>query len=115
MASTRNRNSAGDYAMETYAYSKRESFLTKHESVGEVYLPCNGLLGQKCPSSLLSNNYTDVESFLFGIGSTNLVAPKYDVKPDLIPKKFHSIANRPTLIMPEEFVLDKNQRPMFSR
>ena len=113
MASTRNRNTPGDYAIETAAYTKQEKFTTKHQSVGEMYFPDNGLLGHKCPSHLLSNNSADVESFLFGIGSTNLVQPKGEVNAEMKTKKFLSIADRTPLIMPETFTVDSHQRPLF--
>jgi hypothetical protein len=61
----------------------------------------------------LSANYSDVESFLFGIGSTNLVSPKSDPIPDIQQYKSLNIIDKTPLIMPEQLTVQSNQRNMF--
>lgn len=111
MASTRNRNTIGDYRLEEQRFKKHETYMTKHESVGNIYLPGNGLLGQKCPNTVLANNATDIESYLRGIGSTNLVKPKPDPVPELYNMKSLNICERSDVIVPATFVPLTNQRP----
>ena len=113
MASTRSKNTPGNYSNEQSAFTKYVQYNTIHESVGEVYHPGNGLMGLKCPSHVLSMNAPDVESALFGIGSTNLVQPNTPTVPSFTPLKHLSIVDRPILIMPKPLVLDTNARPQF--
>lgn len=111
MASTRNKNTFGDYALEQRRYKMHEYFMTHHESVGTTYLPGNGLLGQSCPNKYLAFNSTNIESYLRGIGSTNLVTPKSEPLPELYNLKSLDICDRNPIILPEPLVLLQNQRP----
>jgi hypothetical protein len=77
--------------------------------------PCTGInmpmMTNGYNNKLLSNNAPDIESALFGIGSTNLVNAKGAVLPQLncIPNiKFF---DRPRTLMPEPLVIEKCQRP----
>ena len=85
MASTRNKNTPGNYALEQEAYSKQYSenmFL--HSSRGKPLQPSfpgDGLLIGKMHGRDLASNSCDIESFLWGIGSTNLVQPLPKVEP----------------------------------
>ena len=111
MASTRNKNTLGDYALETLRYQQHEYYTTHLESCGLMRLPGNGLLPAKCPHHLLSGNASDIESALFGIGSTNLVTPKITPSPDIYRLKTLDMCDRSKLIMPEPCEQLKHQRP----
>ena len=79
MASTRNRNTPGNYSLEQREYKQFENYtLYPNSQYGAAYntrLPGNGLLPAQIPGNKLSYNAADTESFLFGINSTNLVNP----------------------------------------
>jgi len=79
MASTRNRNTPGNYCSEQRQYKHAQHYaLYENSQYGSAYntrLPGNGLLPAQIPWNKLSHNAADTESFLFGINSTNLVNP----------------------------------------
>ncbi len=88
MASTRNRNTREDYILEQNKYAHQFEFYDHNASsfLGVAYntmLPGDGLVGMKADSRVLSRNYCDIETELFGIGSTNLVEPKSAVTPNV--------------------------------
>jgi len=115
MASTRNRNCQGDYVLEQ-AQNKGICGYSEygHSAYGypnETMLPGNGLLQGRVASRNLSSNYADIESQLFGIGSTNLVKPKDPVTPDIHPLLSLNVIDRLPVLIPEPLVVAKNQRP----
>lgn len=115
MASTRNRNTPGDYSLEQFEYSRSRNYtLYPNSQYGAAYntrLPGNGLLPAQIPWNKLSYNAPDIESFLLGINSTNLVNPAPCFKPELATLQSSNIfEKRPTLI-PEPLVVEKYQRP----
>jgi len=63
-------------------------------------------------NNVLSNNASDIESALFGIGSTNLVKQKPAVKPELNCMGNVKFFNRLETIMPKQLVIEKFQRPI---
>ena len=79
MASTRNKNTKGNYNLEQRNHTLSSSYkLYPNSSHGVAYdtkQPGNGLNPGQLPANQLSHNSTDIESFLFGINSTNLVTP----------------------------------------
>jgi hypothetical protein len=85
MASTRNKNTPENYKLEQLAYIERHMNIMEiqKQTAEYKYLPGNGLLQGHVPSRDLANNYTDIESTLFGIGSTNLVQPLPTVVPEI--------------------------------
>jgi hypothetical protein len=115
MASTRNLNTPGDYKMENQMYENNLNYLIdKNNMYGvpkDTYFPGNGLLMGRIASENLANNYCDIESELFGIGSTNLVNPKPEVKPDIYSFKNLNIMNRVKMVIPEPLKINENQRP----
>lgn len=115
MASTRNLNTPGDYKMENQMYENNLNYLIdKNNMYGvpkDTYFPGNGLLMGRIASENLANNYCDIESELFGIGSTNLVDPKPEVKPDIYSFKNLNIMNRVKMVIPEPLKINENQRP----
>jgi len=119
MASTRSRNTPGDYDSEQRSYFNNLAYMSyetaSHYAVPQhTYFPGNGLVGMKAAHRSLSSNYCDVESQLFGIGSTNLVSPTSEVQPQIHQLKSLDIASTKTpLIMPSAFAPQANQRPMY--
>lgn len=116
MASTRNKNDVGNYAAEQYSIvEQRENLLYLHQSNGHAYsthLAGDGLLSGKMGSMNLSYNYTDIDSYLKGIGSTNLVTPAAPVEPQIKEIPFLSIIDRMPLLVPEPLTPMRNQRPL---
>jgi hypothetical protein len=65
------------------------------------------------PPTQLSNNSVDIESFLRGTGTTNLVNPKPDTEPNLIPVSSLNIADRIPLLLPKPLFIEPEQRPLW--
>jgi len=115
MASGRNRNTKGDYAMEQRMNVANVDYLTEkmYGMPYQTYHPGDGLLTGRVASENLSKNYCDIESQLRGIGANNLVSPQPEVTPDLYQLKSMSTINRLPLLLPEPLVVQENQRPLF--
>ena len=63
-------------------------------------------------NGILSENASDIESALFGIGSTNLVKAKDPVIAHLNSLPNKKFFNRPQSFIPEPLVIEKFQRPI---
>jgi hypothetical protein len=117
MASTRNRNTPGDYALEQRSIALNNDYMSYDKSsyygtVTDTYFPGNGLVGMKTAGMNLASNSADIESQLFGIGSTNLVEPRRPIAPDVYQLKSLNVADRVPLVLSDKFSLQPNQRPM---
>jgi hypothetical protein len=115
MASTRSKNNEGDYYLEQQYNSRSCDYLTHHKNnFGRpisTNFAGNGLLnGRVAPMNLSSNPY-DIESQLFGIGTSNMVKPKPDVIPDIYTLKSLDVSDRLKVIVPEPLIVEKGQRP----
>ena len=112
MASTRNKNTPGNYCMEQWSLDKSSAFVTYKDSVVPVQsmYAGNGLVQGRVGNPVLSKNPEDIESFLFGIGSTNLATPKSALQPELNDLTSLNIIDRIPLILPEVLVVERNQR-----
>lgn len=118
MASTRNKNDRGNYrAEEQGRQCQRLYSVYENQGNGKAithnYAGDGLLMGRMAPS-LLSYNYADIDSFLKGIGSTNLVTPMPETKPELKELESLSIINRIPLVMPDPMRIVKHQRPLLS-
>jgi hypothetical protein len=113
MASTRNKNTSGDYQLETDRYIANCAYNTNVEygRAQTTYLPGDGLVGAKIPGSELSKNPWDIESELFGIGSTNLVEPIQPVVHTLNKLACISNVNRIPLFVPAPISISTSERP----
>lgn len=112
MASTRNKNAIGDYQLEQKAYYNRYLNIidpVKQTPIQKTF-PGNGLLQGKVASKDLANNYTDIESTLFGIGSTNLVQSLPNVVPDIHSLPSLNVMDKLPMIIPEPIYVDTKQR-----
>jgi hypothetical protein len=116
MASTRNKNSRGDYVAEQIALDKeRNYFVYQHSSSGcpiKTMYAGDGLLMGRMPPMQLSNNFIDIETDLLGVGSTNLVNPLPKIHPDIRSLDTLAIVHRPSVIMPNTLITEPFQRPL---
>ena len=116
MASTRNKNTPINYNLEQGAYrSYRQQLLYHNSSNGEAYttqFAGNGLIQGPMPWNKLSHNAADVESFLLGIDSTNLVKPKGAFVPEIAYISSAHIFEKPIVYMPDPLVVERFQRPL---
>ena len=115
MASSRNRNTAGDYEMEQAKYNNGSAYLSYVHFGQPVqsYHPGNGLMPAKTCRNELASNACDIESQLLGIGANNLVTPTQKVTPQLKTKQCLDVCSRKPLFVKEPVVFNKNQRPMY--
>ena len=115
MASTRNRNTPGNYSLEQKEYKHFENYtLYPNSQYGAAYntrLPGNGLNPAQIPGNKMSYNAPDIESFLLGINSTNLVNPAPCFVPELRNIDSTNIFEKDPTLIPEPLVIEKNQRP----
>jgi len=117
MASTRNKNYSGNYCLEQKQFANSAQYtLYPNSQYGAAYdtmMPGNGVNPGQIPGNQLSNNAVQIESFLFGINSTNLVDPKpHYIEPELKNLGTVNFFERsPRIMVPQPLVIEKNQRP----
>ena len=115
MASTRNRNTLGNYNLEQREYKQSAGYtLYPNSQYGAAYntrMPGNGLLPAQIPWNKLSYNAADTESFLLGINSTNLVNPAPCFTPEIAQIASVDIYDKGAVLIPEPLVIEKYQRP----
>lgn len=114
MSSTRLKNQPGEYKLEQqrnqYTCANR---LSKHRTISNhTSLPELGFNVSYLPNHLLAKNAVDIESNLFGVGSTNLVNPNTPVEPDLNTLQSIAFFEKPEFVLPIPFVHSTNQRPI---
>ena len=116
MASTRNKNTYGNYCLENRQLANSAQYtIYKNSACGEAVntnLAGNGLNPGQIPWNKLSHNPADIESFLFGINSTNLVNPAPCLTPKLKTLKQINIFNTEQVLMPIPLVVPNKQRPL---
>ena len=113
MASTRNLNMRAEYALEQDINSNTKSYLVN--KYGHSYNDANPTQNINYGSmsrDSLSSNPIDIETQLFGIGSTNLVNPKTPIRPDLKTLPEVDFTEKRELVMPEKYIVMNNQRPL---
>lgn len=115
MASTRNKNTAGNYCLEQRQFTaSRDWALYPHGAGGsavDIKMGGTGLNPGYIPADKMSRNSADIEAFLWGINSTNLVhpAPKLTAELDCIPML--DLYTIPKPIMPRPMPNTQNNRP----
>ena len=114
MSSTSSRNTPGNYEIEQHTFHRYFGLVTNiNGAQGQpttVNLPGNGLLTGKMFSRDLAMNYTDIETQLFGIGSTNLVQAQAPVVPEINQLSSLNIASRIPMFIPDPLVLEPHRR-----
>lgn len=117
MSSTRNKNTPGNYAMEKWSDNKKyEEHMFIHAAQGQAittHLPGDGLLSSKIAGRDLANNCCDIESALFGIGSTNLENPLPKINPEINYLSSLNIMQKTQMVKPQKYDIQLNQRPMY--
>ena len=114
MASAGLKNTAGNYNAEVRENNQTLDYTTNKEKmyVDPSYLAGDGLIQGHMPDSTLAYNPTNIESFLFGIGSNNLVHPQHTFDAELKILQPLSIVDRKVpLILPKPLQPLPNQRP----
>ena len=115
MASTRNKNTAINYQQETVHYQKaHRNVMYEHASHGSAYdtkWAGTGLNPGQMPWNTMSSNSADIESFLRGINSTNLVSPAGPLRPDLYCLASADLFSKGPVYMPDPMVVERGQRP----
>ena len=115
MASTRNLNTPENYCLEQKKYKDFENYtLYANSQYGAAYsthLPGNGVNPGQVPWNQLSNNAVQIESFLFGINSTNLVNPMAPITPDIKPLCVLNFFESAPVLIPDPLAVQKSQRP----
>ena len=118
MSSTRLINDKNDYCQQQKQMRMAEQFtLYKYKCISnESSLPGVGInapmMTNGYNNGILSNNASDIESALFGIGSTNLVKSKQPITVKLNPLPNKIFFERPQAFLPEPLVVEKFQRPI---
>lgn len=114
MASTRTKNTSGNYDLEQWSNRSQVGYYTSstYGPAQQTMLPGDGLLAGNVSRTQLANNSCDVESLLFGIGSTNLVQPRPEVVPIISQLKSLNVIDRLPVLLPAPLVVDLNQRPL---
>jgi|TARA_B100001769_G_C22085244_1_gene584968 hypothetical protein len=114
MASTRNNNMRSDYKLQQHQFEKTRNYMITplNDTIIKVQYPIFGINYQSAPAMQLSNNSVDLESELYGIGSTNLIKPKEKVETNI--NTLNNIVFMERLEPIEtHFTTLENQRPMF--
>ena len=118
MTDTSLKNSKGWYCQGQHALREQYNHnMWKYKCISENTLfPCMGInmpmMTNGYNNNVLSNNASDIESALFGIGSTNLVKSKAPVNPQLKCVGNVKFFNTLETLMPDPLVINKYQRPV---
>tara|TARA_Y100000389_G_scaffold43239_1_gene37876 strand:+ start:560 stop:922 length:363 start_codon:yes stop_codon:yes gene_type:complete len=116
MASTRNRNTLNDYKLEQRNNVLINQYNTYENSQQgapvKPKLPELGFNPSFMGREQLSHNPIEIESFLFGINSTNLVNPSGPPVPKFKSLNNESYFDRIPILMPEPLAIRHNQRPL---
>jgi hypothetical protein len=116
MASTRNRNDRGNYQLEERGREEQRLYSTfRNQGNGQAFnnhFAGDGLLGGQMGPLALSRNFADIDSYLKGTGSTNLVTPQPEIRPQLKNLEPLSIIDRIPVLMPAPLRHVHDQRPL---
>lgn len=116
MSSTRNKNTKGDYILEQNINTNLNKWNTfENSSYGSPYeqaMPSIGYTPSHMCPCFFSHNSTDIESELYGIGSSNLVNEYQKVTPQLKEIKTKEFFDRIPMLMPKPLAIENEQRPL---
>lgn len=115
MTSTRNNNTLLDYKLNSNRNNLYNNYsFYNHSSNGKPYTECIPSLGYT-PSHMsrdtFSNNPIDIESSLFGIGSTNLVEPQEPITPLLKNPEFKDFFKKDNVVIMPNPLITRVNRP----
>ena len=116
MAFTSNKNTLGNYNLEQWTHNRQFNYSTDIARGAPIQtnLPGNGLLAGNVSRTQLSYNSCDIESMLFGIGSTNLVMPQKQIDPEIKYLQSLNVSSKIPLFIPSPLEVKPNQRPLFN-
>jgi hypothetical protein len=115
MASTRNKNTYGNFELEN---NENLALFQTNISNSRIYsnncIAGEGLLGGKFPLNIIANQQVDIETALLGIGSTNLITRKPVTVnlEDIHRLKSLDVCNKLPVIMPVPLAVKKGERPL---
>ena len=118
MTDTSLKNSRGLYCQEQRGVNEQfRNNIWKYKCIStDTRFPCFGvnmpMMTGGYNNGILSKNASDIESALFGIGSTNLVKTKPEVTPTLNCMNNINFFNRLETILPAPLACEKFQRPV---
>lgn len=118
MSSTSLKNLPRQYCLEQKnAQNHRNYLVNKIKKVPNVSkLPDLGInmgnMSGGYTHNVLSNNTSDLESFLFGIGTSNLVIPYEKPTPNINNLDDLKFFNKPGYCIPDPLIMEKRQRPV---
>ena len=116
MASTRNKNTRNNYAIELNQSIHTQDYLLAdgYAQPAATMFPGNGLAGgAQIPRTQMANNPIEIESFLFGIGSTDLTKDVPTLTPETICLPTKDLYKSPAVVVPLPFAANGAQRPQF--
>jgi hypothetical protein len=111
MASTRNKNRKDEFFIDKKMQERLSAIQTTTETIQHAAYPCHGINVQHMPAEKLSNNYVDVETYLYGIGANNHLFPTSVPRNSPIQLPSTTFYDRPTLYIPILPDMLRNQRP----
>lgn len=116
MASTRNKNTKGDYNLEQQNNTLINNWNSySNSSYGIPYdtaIPTVGYIPSHMSRNSFSHNPIDIESELLGINSSNLVTKPTKCNPQFKKVPYKSFFDRLPIIMPKPLVIIDKQRPL---
>ncbi|MAR51035.1 MAG: hypothetical protein CML42_07905 [Rhodobacteraceae bacterium] len=121
MSSTHLKNCPGEYKKEQQAINHQKLQRTyKQQSI--PYNSNHPAYGINMPkmiggyyNNVLSNNPCDIESSLYGIGSTNLYEPQRPVKPSINKLNDIKFFEKHSKFVPEPLIMENDQRHVIFR
>ena len=112
MASTRSKNDTGNYALEQHHFHlARQHIHAPHRTSHRTALAELGINPSHLPREALAHNPVEIETKLFGIGSSNMVMPAPIVHPQLKRLETRPWFDRLPMVMPKRLITEPNQRP----
>jgi len=115
MASTRSKNNEGDYDLEQKTNLGFCNYLTSQQNhygtPTTTHFAGDGLLQGRIAPNNLSSNAWDIESQLFGIGTSNMVTRKPNVSPNIHTLQSLNVIDRLPVMLPDPLIVEKGQRP----
>lgn len=121
MSSTRRKSSALLYQVEKRNNQVRHDYVfgnshnqNKSSILEKFSLPNSTRATINVNPSLLSNNATDIESYLRGINSVNLEGNSFKCTPSIKSLNTFKFYDRIPLLLPDQIKHDQRNRPLFN-
>ena len=114
MASTRNRNTKGNYHVEQLAMTRQTDRCVDIVLPAVTCFPGQALIGFGATGPTLDRVFCDTESMLRGIGATNLVQATIYASPQPVALPFLNLVPEPAAPpVPQRLEPSKQDRPMY--